>query len=655
MTTETDLSSSFDDQSTMTPPPMNGRVGRIHMPSCSPSITESSRGNGIERDDETSLTDFQRRHNVRRSLKYSKKDEETDDRTELLISALNQLQRLAILGSTEYQQRLIENNLPTLQIQQTNALHIPNLVKNPASTQISELPQPIKTPLVQLSMSIHRLHSAVVNITREVDGHTDEVRELQSQLEVLRRRNTQVESAAKKVHKKNLRLKQEAQRDRKMAHELKQKVRQCEAQLESLGFELMANKVQNHEIHLQHSKTTKHNFAGSEEEGDNSVEPRERINSSMSDFTDIDQQSLGDDCSESVKTSEVELNGEQKSPNAEVHRTPSGSSLRAYSDLSERAGEHKKANAGFAVSPVSSEMSQKSHSVIDDTLPTLRYSAKGTLKGDRKTTRPNSNKDSSDITISSGLDGFNPSSKKESKPTEVQPQVESIKKAEKGTNAASLSNRFAKFLGTRPIPNYNLKIITPCNIQFVKLPLNAAQVLDKETVRKSQKFPCAFVICGLDGFDDAINMKPTIGARLTKINGKAIDEQWTIEKLYYALDKKDDSGTENRTRRINLTFRNETWDAVQTRILDSAIQRIHVHGASVGSDGENGGKQRKNDGTSLFESQSRQTNGSPQRSDGETPSKPFQRARTASADSVGKAISGIGNFLQKINPSEEES
>ena len=657
MTTETDVSSSFDDQSVMTPTPMNSRLGRIIMPSCSPSTHEGSRYDVIEIGDEASRMSSHHRHNMRRSLDRSQRDEETDDRTEILISALHQLQRLATLDSTDYQQRLIENNLPGLQTQEPNTLHVPALAKNSASTQISQLSQPIQTPLVQLSMSIHRLHSAVVNITREVDGHTDEVRELQSELEVLRHRNKQVESAAKKVLKKNLRLKQEAHRDRKIAQDLKRKVHQYEAQLESQGFQLMANKVQNHEIQLQLSKTTQYTSAGTEQDGDNSIKPRERINSNVSEYLDIEQESLGGDYRESVKTSETDLHGGQNSSSPEVLRTRSESSSSTYSDLSEKAGGNKKANAGFGVSPVSSEMSSKSHSVFDDTVPTLRYSAKGSLIADRKTHRPNNNNDLSDITTASGSDGFDSSSTNGLKsPAKVQPPVESTESTEKEKKSESLSNRFAKFIGARPIANYNLKIIAPCNIQFVKLPLNSEQLLEKEILRNSQKFPCAFAICGLDRFDDKVNMKPTIGARLTKINGKAIDEQWTLETLYHELNTEDDGGTQNRARKIMLTFRNETWDASQTRILYSAIQRIEKHGASVVSDSDKGGKEKKNDGASLFEShpqQTKQSVGSPQHGDAETTNKAFQRVRTASTDSVGMAISGIGNFFQNLNPSED--
>jgi hypothetical protein len=621
MTMKTDVSSSCDEQSLMTPPPMTSRLGRV--------ISMNGDGDGDGDGDDENRTSSHRRRNMWRSINRSKQDEETDDQSEVLISALHQLHRLATLDSTEYQQRLLENSLPGLQTEQPKSLYCPSLAESSASTKISQLSQPIQTPLVQLSMSIHRLHAAVANITQEVDGHTDEVHELQSQLAVLRRRNQQVESAAKKVHKKNIKLKQQAQHDRKMAHGLQHKVQQYEAQLESQGFQLLASQVHQHEIQLQLSKS-QHSNNGSE---DDRGQFRERIDSNISDFLDLELESQDDNSSKSVQTNETDS---------------------------------------------------------QETLPVLRFSAEGSITPDRKIAS------SCEQGSSSGSIATNPivdevnhresdSSEERSQVSHKQQPTGDADAMETTTNLTSFSNRFAKFLGTRSISNYNLKIVPPCNIQFVGLPLNTSaskyktekmspantevvedhgivqtndtstRSLDDGLSPDSQKLPSAFAVCGLDGFNTEINMKPTVGAQLVKINGKTIDDECTLETLYNKLDKK--SGTKNRAKPIVLTFRNELWDTAQTKVLNAAILRVECKNSSTSVNSSNDGrKENKNDGLSLFESHQTRTNsfegGGPQ-SDGGLTNSPLQRVRTASNDSVGKAIHGIGNFLQNLNHSED--
>jgi predicted nucleic acid-binding Zn-ribbon protein len=633
---------------------MPSRIGRIIISTSSPTDGESS--DGLENGDDDSRTSSHRRRNMRRSANRSRPDEEINDQSQVLISALNQLHRLATLDSTEYQQRLLENTLPAIQAEQTeksNSLYCPSLAKSSTRTQISEISQRIQTPLVQLSMSIHRLHAAVANITKEVDGHTDEVQELQSQITVLRRRNQQVEAAAKKVHKKNLKLKQQVRHDRKVAHELQHKVHKYEAQLESQGFQLMASKVQNHEIQLQLSKTQNSNNEGEDDRG----QPRERTDSSISEFLDLEHESQDDNYSESVQTIGDDSTIEQNSSENEKV----GSFVNIRSDSSEKS---------------CCEKLSKPHRGFNDTMPTFRFSKDGIFKPGSENNSSSEKGSTTDSTMTkSDIDEPNICENDSPQKAKKKQQIGDSGVVDTGSNLASNLNRFAKFLGSRAISNYNLKIVPPCNIQFVELPLNKPMKENKNEKRSlgntevvedhgivqindtstrslsdgvspdSGKSPCAFVVCGLNGFNSQINMKPTIGAQLTKINGNAVDEEWTLDTLYNELEQ--ESGTKNNAKQITLTFRNETWDNAQIRVINEAIVRVKRSGASARSS-DDGGKE-KTDGASLFESHQRTNSLDAPQSDGEITNDPPQRARTASADSMGKAINGIGNFLQKLN------
>lgn len=549
--------------------------------------------------EDESRTSSHRRLNVRRSTNHSKTEEASSDQSQALIHALHQLHRLATLDSTEYQQRLLENTLPALQIEKPKPLHCPSLADKSSSTEISQLSQSIQTPLVQLSMSIHRLHAVVANITREVDGHTDEVQGLQSELAALRRRNKQVESAAKKVHKKNLRLKEQAQQDRKIVQKLKHKVHQYEAQLESQGFQLMASKVQNHEIQLQLSKSQQNNNEGP---------MRERMDSNMSEFLDIEEDSH--DEGESVQTT-TETEGDAHS----VVTDTAMPTIRLSAD------------EGFIITPEKKSSEKEKDVVLSNTTSTAATSS---------------------VEESTQDESENSPKKKISFPVE---EPKPIENAHTRDNSSSFSNRFAKFLGPRAITNYNLKIVTPCNIQFAEIPLNASgketEVVEDHGIDQMSK-ATAFAVCGLKGFNAEINMKPNIGAQLTKINGKAIDERWTLQTLYSELGKYDDSKA--RTK-VVLTFRDERWDAEQSNILDAAIREVETKGSSSDLN-----QKEKHDGASLFESQKTNSTSSisssttssveTKQTGGETD--PIQRVQTARTDGVGKALHGIGNFLHKL-------
>ena len=653
LTTQTDVSSSYndDEHSLLTPPTMPSRLGRIVISS---NVSPSGSGSGEsyvltnaedESESESSRTSSHRRLNLRMRPSASRKlgkevaaqnessssslsspSSQQQQQQQALTNALHQLHRLATLDSTEYQQRLLENTLPDLQRTKKShfSLYCPALtetssasasISSPPSTQeLSQLAQPIQTPLVQLSMSIHRLHAVVANITREVDGHTDEVQELQSQLQALRRRNKKVETAAKTVHKKNLRLLQQAKHDRRIAHGLEQKVHQYEAQLESQGFQLMVSKVQQHETQLQ--LRFKNNQQGTSDDGSRL---RERVDSTMSDFLDIEEDSQDYDednnyynNSESVQTIST---ADAESP---TRLNTSDSFVSFESDLSGKSRENNSRR------------------------PVFIFSKEGTFAPDYRTTptrsRGKSSSSSNSTVSASTVDcevvnhGHGESSKGPSPKKQITNPVSGKERptetVDAKINTGSFSNRFAKFLGaTRTVSNYNLKIVTPCNIQFVEIPTDALTMeenqkekqqsidttastntttqvvedhgiivpiddgsirsLDDERLSPDSEKARTFAVCGLDGFNTTLNMKPTVGAQLTKINGKMISERWTLQTLYSELEKYNTSSTttsiankNSSKKHVVLTFRNERWDTEQTKILNAAIQEVAIKGAA---------------------------------------------------------------------------
>lgn len=671
------MSSSFDEQSVTTPPPMHGRLGRIIMPT---SLDDSS--DSIESNGRTRINSYRYRNiqqgaiNRPRTSNYLKSvSDEEPNQYEVLSCTLNQLNRLASLNSTEYQQRLLENSLPDN--------------SNLCSQTSSLSSQSFQTPLIQLSMSIHRLHAVVANVTREVNGHPDEVQELQSQLSTLRLRNRQLETAVKKVHKKNLKLKQLSQQDRKVSRRLQHKVHEYKAELEAQGHELMTSKVQQHEIQLQLSSRN-HN-------GNNCKTPRDRIDSNMSDFLDIEQEIEGD-TDETIQTINQNLLVEQKSEENNI--------------------------TTVGISKEDNEIT-RTHSLFEDTAPTLRYSAQGSTSislygrpsSPSQVRKPTHSVGGSSIaetsssacpvddddylaTITSSPSSLSPNIRKDShhEPSVDDGDTESLDDSNTAASLAmpSIHSSFAKLLGCRPIQNYTLKINNPCNMQFATLQVqisneennntsnNDNDNNDSESLRSQGSSPLprnivfdedndigcirendvdsssqddhcstsmlsatfktetAFAVSGFRGFDTNQNVTPTLGARLIEINGESVDAKWTLEDLYFALSdtSKSTSSTKNQKSIKALTFRNEIWDKDQTKDLKIHYSRLEKYTDTL-SDGK---EQHTEKNKTLQRKDRKKCN-----SEDSKPLHNFLRARTASTETVGKAFNGLGNFLQKFN------
>ena len=151
---------------------------------------------------------------------------DSDERNKSLWDAIHILSKLASMDSTDYQQQLVENSL-----------------------------LPIQEPqLSKLAQSIHRFHALVANLSRENDHQTIEILELQRELEACKARNTKLETAVRKLHKRNVKLRERQKEDRTMAQKLIDQVQQRMAKHqrnEEEEFLKLATKVQQHEQHLR--------------------------------------------------------------------------------------------------------------------------------------------------------------------------------------------------------------------------------------------------------------------------------------------------------------------------------------------------------------------------------------------------------------------
>jgi len=124
------------------------------------------------------------------------------------------------------------------------------------------------------------------------------------------------------------------------------------------------------------------------------------------------------------------------------------------------------------------------------------------------------------------------------------------------------SNPFSMFLASKPVQSYGLNLQKPWTMQYVEIQVPVSH--DSVSEASEPHFETAFAVCGYHGFDSSINCKPTIGARLLKINQEPIQSAWTMEQLLEKLEVQGSS--------ILLTFRNDAWNKAQKKILKQAIQ-----------------------------------------------------------------------------------
>ena len=138
------------------------------------------------------------------------------------------------------------------------------------------------------------------------------------------------------------------------------------------------------------------------------------------------------------------------------------------------------------------------------------------------------------------------------------------------------SNPFAMmFLAPKVAQPYTLSFLHLFSLQFVSLQVNSEPSTTSSTTNNDTSggmtpllvTETAFAVCGYQGFDFNANVKPTLGARLLRINEESVTSSWSaedLEKTIRALGGK-----------ASMTFRNDCWDKKQKEALNSAHRKLH--------------------------------------------------------------------------------
>ena len=85
---------------------------------------------------------------------------------------------------------------------------------------------------------------------------------------------------------------------------------------------------------------------------------------------------------------------------------------------------------------------------------------------------------------------------------------------------------------------------------------------------------CMFLVCGHNGFDESINIRPTVGARLIAINGESLEKgRWSFKRILDAMQGRAIMSSSNGSRPsiFTMSFRNESLVKEQVEILEKAI------------------------------------------------------------------------------------
>jgi hypothetical protein len=231
-------------------------------------------------DDEQQVPISHRREEARdEPVVVSEKEQE-------LFAAIETLNQLAGMDSSDYQARLVDNRLPSFQSHQQ---------------QQRQQQQP---HLLKLSQSIHRFHSLVNNLCAENDQQTTELLELHRTVDASQQRIDKLEMAVSKLHSRNVKLKKQSQSDKSVAGKLLEQVQTFRTNAarrnEEEEFFKLAQKVQQHEQVMMHTTTTAASASTT-----SSSSMRERCDSN---FSDLDQGLFQDfDGNKSVGSSTTEI------------------------------------------------------------------------------------------------------------------------------------------------------------------------------------------------------------------------------------------------------------------------------------------------------------------------------------------------------------
>jgi hypothetical protein len=92
-----------------------------------------------------------------------------------------------------------------------------------------------------------------------------------------------------------------------------------------------------------------------------------------------------------------------------------------------------------------------------------------------------------------------------------------------------------KFLNSRPVQDYTLKMVPPFTMQFVALKVRPSSSSDQADNNESTHATCGdletvFAVSGFEGFDEATNLKPTSGKN-------PLRSCWTNTSLHQLVSK----------------------------------------------------------------------------------------------------------------------
>ena len=162
--------------------------------------------------------------------------EDDDSSTEFLLQAISTLTSLASLDSSDYQQRLTNNSLPTISVSTTPT--------------VSNQTQQSKDFVLKLEHVICRLQGLVSNLNVENEQQTLELLDLQQQLSESRDREAKLGKAVEKLLARNTKLKEKRASQKIMKHRIMDQVTQklsAKNQQEEAEFYKLAERVQQHE------------------------------------------------------------------------------------------------------------------------------------------------------------------------------------------------------------------------------------------------------------------------------------------------------------------------------------------------------------------------------------------------------------------------
>ena len=224
---------------------------------------------------------------------------------------------------------------------------------------------------------------------------------------------------------------------------------------------------------------------------------------------------------------------------------------RRVSNFSEMDDLRESLPDGDSLTSIDDSLSSVTPSVYDDGIATLRISRVRTSTWPPLNLSSDSIEGAESLLNDAGYSGFNT---EDPMPDECSDLSSSFSTEQPDRQNHYQSRQIAMFTGHRPFQSYTLQFLQPFELQFVALSLAALR-------GEAETF---FAVCGYLGFDGALNVKPTLGARLLQINKMDLNPDWTVKDLEQYIRDLGPQAT--------MTFRNENWLKDQKEVLQMAIQ-----------------------------------------------------------------------------------